>query len=264
VPSSYPSLQLIPIFEDNYVFVLHNNQQAVVVDPGLAAPVLQFLQDQQLQLQAILITHHHHDHTGGMAEIKSKFPRASIYGPCSLSEADYGLEEGDCLDLLGQKFEVLEMPGHTLDHIAFYCSPWLFSGDVLFSTGCGRLFEGTAAQMLSSLAKIKALGQQNENLKICCTHEYTSTNLNWVQNKLGWHTEAVQEYAQEVASKRSTGQATVPLDFARELLINPFLRAQDPSIIKQLAQLNLLKTQDHTQANELEVFTTLRHLRNQN
>jgi hydroxyacylglutathione hydrolase len=153
----------LPAFDDNYIWMLHDGHQALVVDPGDAQPVLQALQAQHLQLQAILVTHHHADHVGGVAELRAA-TGATVHGPAGeeMPEPLQRYSEGDALDLLGLRFEVLDVPGHTAGHIAWYCpdvdgAPVLFCGDTLFSGGCGRLFEGTPAQMLASLDKLAAL-----------------------------------------------------------------------------------------------------------
>ncbi|MEO7160988.1 MAG: hydroxyacylglutathione hydrolase, partial [Polaromonas sp.] len=170
----------IPAFADNYLWLLHDGKRALVVDPGDAAPVLRALKQSALQLESILVTHHHADHTGGVDALREA-TGATVYGPATerIPLPSKPLREGDTVHALGLEFQVLDVPGHTAGHIAFYTpdmdgKPLLFCGDTLFSGGCGRLFEGTPAQMLASLDKLAALPGAT---RVCCTHEYTLANL---------------------------------------------------------------------------------------
>ena len=170
----------IPAFSDNYLWLLHDGQQALVVDPGDAAPVQRVLQDKGLKLSTILVTHHHADHTGGVDTLRNE-TGAKVFGPASESipVPFEPLREGHTVNTMGLEFQVLDVPGHTAGHIAYYAAnvngkPLLFCGDTLFSGGCGRLFEGTPRQMLASLDKLAALPG---NTVTCCTHEYTLSNL---------------------------------------------------------------------------------------
>ena len=163
----------LPAFQDNYLWLLHDGQRALVVDPGDAQPVRTFLEKTGLQLHAILVTHHHQDHTGGVDALREA-TGAQVWGPAreSIPPPFTPLAEGDHLDVLGLRFEVFEVPGHTAGHIAYYCAdvdgrPLLFCGDTLFSGGCGRLFEGTPSQMLQSLRKLAALPDAT---RVCFTH----------------------------------------------------------------------------------------------
>ena len=170
----------LPAFTDNYIWMLHDGRQAAVVDPGDAAPVFQALERLGLRLQAILVTHHHPDHVGGVDALRDA-TGAVVYGPARerIPEPLVRLAQGDTVDVLGLRFTVIDVPGHTAGHIAYYApdldgAPLLFCGDTLFSGGCGRLFEGTPAQMLQSLDQLAALPGDT---RVCCTHEYTLSNL---------------------------------------------------------------------------------------
>ena len=169
-------ISLVPIaaFTDNYIWCLHNTHDAIVVDPGDAEPVLAFLKKHQLALKAILITHHHHDHTGGIAKLVSANPGMPVIGPRGnhIRGITKSVSQGDTVQLpvLSLNFQVMEVPGHTLDHIAFFGHGIVFCGDTLFSAGCGRLFEGSPEQMLHSLNKLKRLP---DDTLVCCAHEYT-------------------------------------------------------------------------------------------
>ena len=212
--------------------MLHNGQQAMVVDPGDATPVLQMLQAQGLQLQAILVTHHHADHVGGVDALRAA-TGATVYGPARerIPEPLVRLAQGDALDLLGLRFSVLDVPGHTAGHIAYYCpdmdgSPLLFCGDTLFSGGCGRLFEGTPAQMLASLDQLVALP---DNTRVCCTHEYTLSNLRFAR-AVEPGNQALRDYSHHCESLRARQQPTLPSNLALERAINPFLRVREAAV----------------------------------
>ena len=174
----------LPAFSDNYIWLLHDGRRALVVDPGDAQPVLKALQSTGLDLEAILVTHHHPDHTAGVAELREA-TGATVWGPAreAIPEPFIPLDDGDTVTALGVAWSVLDVPGHTAGHIAFWASdidgaPLLFCGDTLFSGGCGRLFEGTPAQMLASLDRLAALPG---NTRVCCTHEYTLSNLRFAR-----------------------------------------------------------------------------------
>ena len=176
-------IEPISAFSDNYIWCLYNDAgEAVVVDPGDAAPVEAFLADRSLKLTAVLITHHHFDHVGGLAEL-TRSRGIDVFGPRgSAPQISSEVSEGDCVRLLGLSFEVLAVPGHTLDHIAYFAAskvpPLLFCGDTLFAGGCGRLFEGTPEQMHHSLSRLKSLPPDTE---VYCAHEYTLANLRFAQ-----------------------------------------------------------------------------------
>ena len=228
----------LPAFTDNYIWMLHNARQAIVVDPGDATPVLQTLQAQGLQLQAILVTHHHADHVGGVDALRAA-TGAQVYGPARerMPEPLVRLAQGDTVKALGLQFQVIDVPGHTAGHIAYYCpdmdgAPLLFCGDTLFSGGCGRLFEGTAAQMQASLDALAALPA---NTLVCCAHEYTISNLRFAQAVEPNNPELAQylEYCQQL---RKNGQPTLPSTLQTELAINPFMRTRAADVIAAAVQ----------------------------
>lgn len=228
-----PRLHAVPVFADNYVWVLRaaTGNAALVVDPGDAAPVAAWLAAQGLTLTAILITHHHGDHTGGIQALKA--PGVTVYGPGreAIAGVDRPLGDGDQLDLPGfGRFEILDVPGHTAGHIAFVGAlgerPLLFCGDTLFSAGCGRLFEGTAAQLHRSLQRLAALPAAT---LVCCTHEYTLGNLRFAA-AVEPDNDDIQCCTRWATAQRAAGAPTVPGDLAREHAINPFLRTGDRAV----------------------------------
>jgi len=220
----------IPAFADNYIWLISTGgKQCAVVDPGDAGPVLRELKQQGLELSYILLTHHHADHTGGVAELVKRC--GAVVGPHDprIPGQDRSFTEGESvhLPLLDLEFSVTEVPGHTSSHIAFFGHGCLFCGDTLFSTGCGRLFEGTAEQMQSSLDK---LAQLPASTQVFCAHEYTLSNCDFA---LGVEPDNadLQKRASEVEAFRAVGRSTVPSELSVELAVNPFLRTRHPAVV---------------------------------
>lgn len=214
----------LPALADNYIWLLHDDDgQAVVVDPGEAAPVEAALSARSLRLQAILLTHHHGDHIAGAAALRERHG-ATVYAPRDerIGAVDQPVGDGDVvtLDRPQARVAVLEVPGHTRSHIAYAGEGVLFCGDTLFSLGCGRLFEGTPAQMLASLERLAALPG---NLEVCCGHEYTEANGRFAR-QVDPTNRALADRCLEAADARAQGRPTVPVPLASELACNPFLR----------------------------------------
>lgn len=250
----------LPAFSDNYIWLLHNDRHALVVDPGDSAPVLAWLQQNpSIELNLILVTHHHADHTGGLVELVAR-TGAQVVGPAleKMPVPARGLQQGDTLDWLGLTLDVHDVPGHTLGHIAFWLqpaeqAPILFCGDTLFSGGCGRLFEGTPAQMLDSLDRLAALPRDT---RICCAHEYTLSNLRFALAVDPGNLD-LRSYAQVCARLREQNQATLPALMSTERAINPFLRSRSQAIASAVQQRNPLAVDDATR------FATLRNWKNE-
>jgi hydroxyacylglutathione hydrolase len=249
-------LQVSPVraFADNYVWLIHSPrdpEQVVAVDPGDAAPVRAALSERGLRLQAILLTHHHRDHVGGVPELLQQ-GAVPVFGPANevIPGTHAKLREGDAVDLptLGLHFEVLDIPGHTSGHIAFVGHGALFCGDTLFSAGCGRLFEGTAEQMSASLAKLASLPDATA---VYCGHEYTVSNLMFALAVEPSNAES-RDYLEDCRSRRSKNEATVPSSIRRERNVNPFLRCHEETV-KHAAEARAGR-----RLNRTEVFAAIR------
>ena len=214
--------------------MLHDAGRALVVDPGQGQPVLQALQRWNLQLETILVTHHHGDHVGAVQELR-EHTGARVFGPAfeNMPQPLTRVQAGDQVNTLGLSFDVLDVPGHTAGHIAYYCAaplgadPILFCGDTLFSGGCGRLFEGTPAQMLASLELLSALPGPT---RVCCAHEYTLSNLKFARAVEPGNAD-LAEYTRHCEELRAKHQPTLPSSLAMELNINPFLRLRHPEVV---------------------------------
>ena len=256
-------INIIPIaaFKDNYIWTLHNRQYAAVIDPGDAAPVRVWLDTQQIRLAAILCTHHHNDHTGGICELAQLY-NVPVYGPRHeiIPCISHPVSEGDIVEIseLNISIKVLDIPGHTRGHVAYLTrkSPDeagnIFCGDTLFGCGCGRLFEGTAAQLHHSL---QYLAQLADDTKVYCAHEYTEANIHFA---LACEPDNVRlkQRLEEARSLSENEQPTLPSTIALEKATNPFLRCTEPGIIRTLHKRGL------TDSTELAVFSALREWKN--
>jgi hydroxyacylglutathione hydrolase len=221
----------IPAFTDNYLWLLSRGGDAVIVDPGDAAPVLQTLRERGLKLTAILITHWHPDHIGGIDKLLENC-RVPVYGPraefSKIPQLTHQLDDGDQVTVLGQTFNVLAVPGHTLGHIAYFADQQLFCGDTLFSAGCGRLFEGTPEQMHASLSRLASLPSQTQ---VYCTHEYTLSNLAFAVAVEPGNQDLIARL-KDVRQLRDRNQPSLPSSLKIELATNPFLRTDMPDVIQ--------------------------------
>lgn len=228
----------IPAFSDNYIWCLADadSSRALVVDPGQAEPVREHLKAAGLTLDTLLITHHHPDHTGGVAELTRLWPDARVVGPAG---SPFGgirepVRSGDTVSWRDLRFEVIAVPGHTLDHVAYYSATRvndlgiLFSGDALFVCGCGRLFEGKPAQMLESLARLRALP---DDTAVYCAHEYTLANLRYARHLLP-EDDGLARFEKRCEQLRARQLPTVPSELGDEKALNPFLRWDDPEVIR--------------------------------
>jgi hydroxyacylglutathione hydrolase len=232
------NIQPIAAFDDNYIWLGFDSEtrQAFIVDPGDATPVIATLAQMHLELSAILITHHHYDHVGGLATLIETYQPA-VFGP--QNPAIEGITQrlcgGDTARVMGQTFQVMAVPGHTLDHIAYYASgdtPLLFCGDTLFAGGCGRMFEGDAPMMLESLNSLAALPPETA---VYCAHEYTLANLAFAHAVEPDNSELTLRISQAKAT-RERGEPTVPSNIALELATNPFLRCDQRALLQSLQQ----------------------------
>ncbi|MGA0609219.1 hydroxyacylglutathione hydrolase [Caldimonas sp. KR1-144] len=257
------NLVAVPAFTDNYIWMLHDGRAAIVVDPGEAAPVERVLDERRLDLQAIVVTHHHGDHVGGIDALLPRLapdaPGGGVIGTGRerIPHRTRAVLGGDVVTLLGCDFRVIDVPGHTAGHVAFYGepegeAPILLCGDTLFSGGCGRLFEGTPAQMLASLDALAALPGET---RVCCAHEYTLANLAFAHAVEPGNAELAR-YREHCKQLRAQGNPTLPSTIQTERAINPFLRAREAAVIESA------RRQGAANDAPVEVFATLREWKN--
>ena len=246
------NIEPIKAFNDNYIWLATTNEGSIVIDPGEAHKTIKYLKVNDLNLEAILITHHHFDHTGGIEDMLN-FKRVDVYGPVNnIPNINKQLRDGDLFSVIGIDFKIIEIPGHTLDHIAFFSenngNPVLFCGDTLFSSGCGRVFEGTYEQMHKSILKLKSLPA---NTKIYSGHEYTQSNLKFAMEVEPLNQKLISRY-NDVQDLLNKGIPTLPTTLELELEVNPFLRCQarevQNSVVKEF----------NTSNHENEIFKALR------
>lgn len=244
----------IPAFNDNYIWMLHDERRALVVDPGDAQAVLTALAQHSLTLESILVTHHHWDHAGGVDALRQA-TGAQVYGPAGevMPEPLRRLQDGDVIWPLGLRFEVLQVPGHTAGHLAYWgqvpqADPILFCGDTLFSVGCGRVFEGTHAQMLNSLSRLAALPDAT---RVCCAHEYTLKNMQFALAVEPDNADLLA-YQARAQTLRSQLMPTLPSSIGLEKTVNPFLRTHLPQVAHAVQQI------DGNAQDPVTVFAALR------
>jgi hydroxyacylglutathione hydrolase len=248
------SITPIPAFSDNYLWLISRDGKAAIVDPGDPAPVQRALAESCLELAAILVTHHHADHIGGLDALRST--GAVVYGPRGedIDGVDVRVGEGDRIEVLGMPFTVLDVPGHTAGHIAYFCDavdpPAVFCGDTLFACGCGRLFEGTPSQMLNSLDRLAALPAAT---RVYCAHEYTLANIRFALAVEPANAE-LQQRAREAAALRERGEPTVPSTMALELATNPFMRSDAPGVRAAAGE----RAGPAAGGNRVQTFATIR------
>ncbi len=252
-------LLALPAFADNYIWMLHDGREALVVDPGQAMPVIRALQAHRLKLTGILVTHHHGDHVGGLAELQHHL-HGSVHAPATedIPGPHTAVSGGGAVHWNGLDFDVIDVPGHTRGHIAYYCpdlrgEPVLFCGDTLFSGGCGRLFEGTPAQMLQSVSR---LGELPGRTRVCCAHEYTLGNLKFALAVEPGNPDLMRYHAQ-CESLRARDLPTLPSSIAQELLINPFLRCSQPQVVAAA------RAQGAASDDPVDVFAAIRQWKNE-
>ncbi|NML60765.1 hydroxyacylglutathione hydrolase [Massilia sp. RP-1-19] len=261
IPRSDLTVLAIPAFKDNYLWLIHDGVKAAVVDPGDAEPIIEALTANNLALTAILLTHHHADHIGGVQQLLAH-ASVPVFGPRNddIPAVTHPLAQGDHIRLRGLELalSVLDVPGHTLGHIAYVRATagarWLFCGDTLFAGGCGRVFEGTAAQMADSLGKLAALPNDT---KVFCAHEYTLANLRFAQAVEPGNADLAKRVEVETA-KRARNEPTVPSTIALEKATNPFLRYREPAIVDTLVKQGRLEAG----APPVHAFAALREWKN--
>jgi hydroxyacylglutathione hydrolase len=251
-----PEIVPLPAFQDNYMWTLRAGKSAVVVDPGEAGPVRDYLAREGLALAAILATHHHPDHVGGIAELVAE-KKVPVYGPKGepIPALTHPVGQDDTFEIaeIGARFTVLDIPGHTRAHVAYYGVASLFCGDTLFACGCGRVFEGTPAQMLDSLQKLAALPDET---KVYCGHEYTLANIRFARAVDPENT-ALAQREEQVRRLRDAGRPSLPSTLGEERATNPFLRCAEPAVVESAN-----KYLGSRVADPVRVFAAIREWKN--
>ena len=246
------SVEPIKAFTDNYIWLVSTNEGSIVIDPGESKNIQKLIDNKTIDLKGILITHHHYDHTNGLSELVKK-NELEVYGPVNnIDGINHRLNDKDKISIIGIDFDVMSIPGHTLDHIGFYSAnahnPILFCGDTLFAGGCGKIFEGTYEQMFHALKKITKLPT---NTNIYCGHEYTLSNLKFALEADDTNKELIEEF-KKVENKINSNIPSLPTTLDKELKVNPFLRCDNINIQNKIIE------KFNVSNNELEVFTALR------
>ena len=246
------NVEPIKAFTDNYIWLVSTNEGSIVIDPGESENIQKLIDNKIIDLKGILITHHHYDHTNGLSDLVKK-NKLEVFGPVNdIDGIDYRLNDKDKISIIGIDFDIISIPGHTLDHIGFYSAnannPILFCGDTLFAGGCGRIFEGTYEQMFNSLKKITKLPT---NTNIYCGHEYTLSNLKFALEADDANKELIEEFKQ-VENKINLNTPSLPTRLDKELEVNPFLRCDNINIQNKIIE------KFNVSDNELEIFTALR------
>ena len=246
------SIEPIKAFTDNYIWLVSTNEGSILIDTGESKNIQKLIDNKTIDLKGILITHHHYDHTNGLSELV-KINELEVYGPVNnIDGINHRLTDKDKISIIGIDFDVISIPGHTLDHIGFYSAnannPILFCGDTLFAGGCGRIFEGTYEQMFHALKKITKLPT---NTNIYCGHEYTLSNLKFALEADDTNKELIEEF-KKVENKINSNIPSLPTTLDKELKVNPFLRCDNINIQNKIIEKFKVSN------NELEVFTALR------
>lgn len=245
-------LKITPVcaFTDNYIWTIEQAQNLVCVDPGDAAPILQFIQKNHLTLETILITHHHHDHTGGIAELIAYYPEVRVYGPKHIKGITDPVKGNDAIQTSVGTFHTWDISGHTQEHLGYLIKDHFFCGDTLFSAGCGRVFDGSIETLFHSMQKINTLP---ENTYLYPAHEYTLSNL-----KFARFLEPTNQNIQAAITYAETHKCTLPTTLQKERLINPFLRTKEINFLEQIKKNTLYPTN-----SSLDLFSALREAKNQ-